>query len=56
MRWWSEGSGGAGSARTYWTLEVHVVLDALMWTCLFAGVVALLSVPFMPRCEKRGEE
>jgi hypothetical protein len=28
-----------------------MILDALIGTCLFAAVVALLSVPFMPRSD-----
>jgi hypothetical protein len=30
-----------------------MILDALLGTCLFAAVVALLSVPFMPRGNDR---
>jgi hypothetical protein len=33
-----------------------MIVDALMWTCLFAAVVALLSVPFMPRSDKNANE
>ena len=29
-----------------------MILDALLGTCLFVAVVALLSVPFMPRSKK----
>ena len=36
-------------------IEVHMIVDALFGACIFAAVIALLAVPFMPKSEKRGE-
>ena len=32
-----------------------MILDALFGVCIFAAIVALLSVPFMPRSDKDAE-
>jgi hypothetical protein len=33
-----------------------MILDALLGTCLFVALVALLSVPFMPKAAKQPKE